>query len=87
MAHAGTPPRRRRLAHGPPFHYLLLSLIVFMVLQPYMLHGRMGSLLFAASEGALLMTGAWRPTLSPGGGAGSPSCWSPSRPSVERGIS
>ena len=57
MAHAGTPPRRRRLAHGPPFHYLLLSLIVFMVLQPYMLHGRMGSFLFAASEGALLMTG------------------------------
>jgi len=57
MAQAGTPPRRRHLAHVPPFQYLLLSLIVFMVLQPYMLHGRMGSLLFAASEGALLVTG------------------------------
>jgi hypothetical protein len=53
MAHAGTPPRRRHLTPVPPFQYLLLSLVVFMVLQPYMLHGRMGSLLFATSEGAL----------------------------------
>jgi hypothetical protein len=57
MAHAGTPPRRRHLTPVPPFQYLLLSLVVFMVLQPYMLHGRMGSLLFATSEGALLVTG------------------------------
>jgi hypothetical protein len=57
MAQAGTPPRRRHLTHVPPFQYLLLSLVVFMVLQPYMLYGRMGSLLFAASEGALLVTG------------------------------
>ena len=51
MAHAGTPPLHRPLAPVPPFQYLLLSLVVFIVLQPYMLHGRMGSLLFAASEG------------------------------------
>ena len=57
MAQAGTPPRRRQRADVPPFHYLLLSLVVFLVLQPYMLYGRMGSLLFAASEGALLVTG------------------------------
>jgi hypothetical protein len=57
MAHAGMPSRRRHLTHAPPFQYLLLSLVVFMVLQPYMLHGRMGPLLFAASEGALLVTG------------------------------
>jgi hypothetical protein len=57
MAPTGTPPLHQHLAPVPPFQYLLLSLVVFMVLQPYMLHGRMGSLLFAASEGALLVTG------------------------------
>jgi hypothetical protein len=57
MAHAGPPLFHRHLAPVPPFQYLLLSLVVFMVLQPYMLHSRMGSLLFAASEGALLVTG------------------------------
>ena len=57
MAHAFTSPPRRPLTRLPPFQYLLLSLVAFMVLQPYMLHGRMGSLLFATSEGALLVTG------------------------------
>jgi hypothetical protein len=41
----------------PPFQYLLLSLVAFMVLLPYMQHGRMGSLLFFTNEGALLVTG------------------------------
>ena len=57
MAHACPPPPRRPLTRLPPFQYLLLSLCVFMVLQPYMLHGRMGYPLFFASEGALLVTG------------------------------
>ena len=57
MTHADTPPFRRHLTHVPPFQYLLLALVAFMVLQPYILHGRMGYLLFAASEGALLVTG------------------------------
>jgi hypothetical protein len=57
MAHASTPPPRRPLTRLPPFQYLLLSLVAFLVFQPYMLHGRMGYLLFFASEGALLVTG------------------------------
>jgi hypothetical protein len=57
MAHAFTPPLRRHLTRVPPFQYLLLSLVAFMGLQPYMLHGHMGHLLFFASEGALLVTG------------------------------
>src|SRR5262245_53922139 len=54
MAHALTPPLRRYRTRVPSFQYLLLSLVTFMVFQPYMLHGRMGYLLFIASEGALL---------------------------------
>ena len=57
MAHAFMLPPRRPLTRLPPFQYLLLSLFAFMVLQPYMVHGRMGYLLFVASEGALLVTG------------------------------
>jgi hypothetical protein len=57
MAHAFTPPPRRPLTRLPPFQYLLLSLFALLVLQPYMLHGRMGYLLFFASECALLVTG------------------------------
>ena len=57
MAPACTPQPPRRLPRLPPFQYLLLSLFAFLVLQPYMLHGRMGYLLFFASEGALLVTG------------------------------
>lgn len=57
MAHALTPPLRRYRTPVPSFQYLLLSLITFMVFQPYMLHGRMGYLLFFASECALLVTG------------------------------
>lgn len=57
MAQALPLPLRRHLTRVPPFQYLLLSLVAFMVLQPYMLHGRMGYLLFFASEGALLVTG------------------------------
>src|SRR5882762_436847 len=57
MAPAFTPPSPRPLTRLPPFQYLLLSLCAFLVLQPYMLHGRMGYLLFFASEGALLVTG------------------------------
>jgi voltage-gated potassium channel len=57
MAHALTPPLRRYRTRVPSFQYLLLSLVTFMVFQPYMLHGRMGYLLFFASEGALLVTG------------------------------
>src|SRR3954452_14908994 len=57
MAPAFMPPSPRPLTRLPPFQYLLLSLCAFLVLQPYMLHGRMGYLLFFASEGALLVTG------------------------------
>src|SRR5437660_2924275 len=57
MTHAFTPPARRHLTRLPPFQYLLLSLFAFMVLQPYMLHGRLGYLLFFASECVLLVTG------------------------------
>jgi len=57
MAPAFTPQPPRPLTRLPPFQYLLLSLFAFLVLQPYMLHGRMGYLLFVASEGALLVTG------------------------------
>src|SRR5262245_37574713 len=57
MAHALTPQLRQHLTRVPPFQYLLLSLVAFIVLQPYMLHGRMGALLFVASESALLVTG------------------------------
>ena len=57
MAHAFTPQPPRPRTRLPPFQYLLLSLFAFLVLQPYMLHGRMGYLLFFASEGALLVTG------------------------------
>src|SRR5262245_28145873 len=56
MAHALTPLLRQHLTRVPWFQYLLLSLVAFMVLQPYMLHGHMGYLLFVASEGALLVT-------------------------------
>ena len=63
MAHASTPPPRRYLTRLPPFQYLLLSLVAFMVLQPYMLHGRMGYPLFFASEGALLVTGVMAASL------------------------
>ena len=72
MAQALPPPLRRHLTRVPPFQYLLLSLVAFMVLQPYMLHGRMGYLLFFASEGALLVTGSWRRASSRVGVAGSP---------------
>jgi Ion channel len=58
MAQALPPPLRRHLTRVPPFQYLLLSLVAFMVLQPYMLQGRMRYPLFFASEGALLVTGA-----------------------------
>ena len=57
MAPAFTPQPPRPLTRLPSFQYLLLSLFAFLVLQPYMLHGRMGYLLFVASEGALLVTG------------------------------
>ena len=57
MAPACTPPPPRPFPRLPPFQYLLLSLFAFLVLQPYMLYGRMGYLLFFASEGALLVTG------------------------------
>src|SRR6266446_5845999 len=57
MAPAFTPQPPRPFTRLPPFQYLLLSLFAFLVLQPYMLHGRMGYLLFVASECALLVTG------------------------------
>src|ERR671927_66046 len=73
MAHTFTPPPRRPLTRLPPFQSLLLSLFAFMVLQPYMLHGRMGYLLFFASEGALLVTGVLAARVVPRCVAGSPS--------------
>ena len=67
-----TPQPPRPFTRLPPFQYLLLSLCAFLVLQPYMLHGRMGYLLFFASECVLLVTGVlaaslvtrWRRTLT-----------------------
>jgi voltage-gated potassium channel len=72
MAPAFTPQPPRPFIRLPPFQYLLLSLFAFLVLQPYMLHGRMVYLLFVASECALLVTGGlaaslvtrWRRTLT-----------------------